>query len=243
MKRFEQKEIDEILATISTPQETLEWALGNLHPRVAKASSLGAEDSVIIHMMSNIRPDARFLTLDTGRLPDETYSTITTLEAKYKIRFEILYPDSERVSNMVNERGINLFYDSVENRTLCCGIRKVEPLERALAELDGWITGIRRDQTENRQNAALIEIDKRRDCMLKINPLAAWTSEDVHKYIRENDVPYHPLLDQGYKSIGCAPCTRAVKEGESPRSGRWWWEGESGGKECGIHMEHGVGAN
>ncbi len=238
MKRFTQKEVDEIVATLSTPQETLKWALDNLHPRVAKASSLGAEDSVIIHMMAQIRPDARFLTLDTGRLHDETYQTMARMEQKYKIHFEILYPDMQKVSEMVNERGINLFYESVENRVMCCGVRKVEPLERALAGLDGWITGIRREQTENRKGVALIEIDGRRQGILKINPLASWTWDDVQGYIKENDIPYHPLLDQGYKSIGCAPCTRAVQEGEDHRGGRWWWEGKSGSKECGLHMEY-----
>lgn len=238
MRRFTQKEVDEIVAALKTPQETLKWALDNLHPRIAKASSLGAEDSVIIHMMSEIRPDARFLTLDTGRLHDETYQTMDALEKKYKIHFEVLYPDTRQVSKMVNERGINLFYDSVENRVMCCGIRKVEPLERALAELDGWITGIRREQTKNRQDVAPVEIDQRRDGILKINPLVSWTWEDVQDYIKKNDIPYHPLLDQGYKSIGCAPCTRAVQDGEEHRDGRWWWEGKSGSKECGLHMEH-----
>ena len=240
MKRFTQKEIDEIIHGLSTPQETLKWALDNLHPRIAKASSLGAEDSVIIHMMASIRSDARFITLDTGRLHDETYSTITALESKYKIHFEIMYPDMKRVSEMVNKRGINLFRDSVENRIMCCNIRKVEPLERALADLDGWITGVRREQTKNRENAALIEIDKKRDGILKINPLVKWSWDDVWKYIKEHDIPYHPLLDQDYKSIGCSPCTRAVHSGKNHRDGRWWWESNTSDKECGLHMEHGV---
>lgn len=243
MKRYTQAELDELTPTLKTPQETLKWALDNLHPRVAKASSLGAEDSVIIHMMAQIRPDARFITLDTGRLHDETYQTMASLESKYKIRFEVLYPDMERLSQMVKERGINLFYDSIENRVMCCNIRKVEPLERALADLDGWITGVRRGQTKNRQSVAPLEIDKQHDGILKISPLASWTWDNVQSYIKENDIPYHPLLDQGYKSIGCAPCTRAIKEGEDHRAGRWWWEGESGNKECGLHMEHGTDAN
>lgn len=238
MKRFTQKQVDELVSSLKTPQEVLRWALDNLHPRVAKASSLGAEDSVIIHMMASIRPDARFLTLDTGRLHDETYQTMVAMESRYKIRFEVLYPDTGEVSKMVSERGINLFYDSVENRIMCCGVRKVRPLERALADMDGWITGVRRGQTENRKDVAMIEIDQRRGGILKINPLSMWTWDDIWKYIKENDIPYHPLLDRGYRSIGCAPCTRAVADGEGHRDGRWWWEGKSESKECGLHMEH-----
>ena len=238
MKRFTQKEVDELSATLRTPQEALGWALENLHPRIAKASSLGAEDSVIIHMMSAVRPDARFITLDTGRLPEETYQTMAALEKRYKIHFEVVYPDTAEVEKMVNERGINLFYESVENRVECCEVRKVKPLERAMAGLDAWITGVRRDQTEVRREASLVELDARRGGILKINPLLEWTWDDVWRYIRENDIPYHPLLDRGYKSIGCAPCTRAVADGEGHRDGRWWWEGSSGSKECGLHMEH-----
>lgn len=237
MKRFTQKEVDEIIKSLHTPQETLKWALDTLHPRIAKASSLGAEDSVIIHMMAQIRPDARFITLDTGRLPDETYRTMTALESKYKVHFEFLYPDTERVTKMVNDHGINLFFDSIENRVMCCGVRKVEPLERALADLDGWITGIRQEQTENRKNTALVEIDNRRDGILKINPLLSWTWDDVWDYIKTNDIPYNPLLDQGYKSVGCEPCTRATQDGDGHRDGRWWWEGQSASKECGLHVE------
>lgn len=240
MRRFTQAEVDEVAAGLRTPQETLEWALGELHPRIAKASSLGAEDSVIIHMMAAIRRDVRLITLDTGRLHEETYAMMEAMTRRYGVRFEVVYPDAREVSEMVNARGINLFYESVENRVMCCGVRKVNPLRRALAGLDAWITGVRSGQTENRRGAARLEIDGRNGGILKVNPLVSWTRDDVWSFIRENDVPYHPLLDRGYASIGCEPCTRAVPDGGGERDGRWWWEGDAGGKECGLHMEHGA---
>ena len=161
MSKFTQAELDEINATIKTPQDALKWALDNLHPKVAKASSFGAEDSVIIDMMIKINPESRFFTLDTGRLNQETYDIMDELEKKYNIHFEVMFPDTQEVEEMVSTKGINLFYDSPENRRLCCGIRKVHPLRRILSTLDGWITGIRRDQTTTRENAAFIEIDKK----------------------------------------------------------------------------------
>jgi len=136
---------------------------------------------------------------------------------------------------MVAERGLNLFYDSVENRKLCCGIRKVEPLGRALAGLDAWITGLRRDQAATRASVHKVEVDSGNRGILKINPLADWSSEQVWDYVRKHDVPYNMLHDRGFPSIGCEPCTRAVKPGEDPRAGRWWWEQSAGQKECGLH--------
>ncbi len=239
MTKFTQAELDEINATIKTPQDALKWALDNLHPKVAKASSFGAEDSVIIDMMTKINPESRFFTLDTGRLNQETYDVMDQLEKKYNIHFEVMFPDAKEVEEMVRTKGINLFYDSPENRRLCCGIRKVHPLKRILSTLDGWITGIRRDQTTTRENAAFIEIDEKYNGILKINPLLDWTWDQVWNYIKENNIPYHKLLDKGYPSIGCEPCTRAIKAGEDLRAGRWWWETDEN-KECGLHMEHGV---
>jgi len=150
-----------------------------------------------------------------------------------------MFPDAQEVEEMVRVEGINLFYDSQENRRLCCGIRKVHPLKRMLSSLDGWITGIRRDQTSTREKASFIEIDKKYNGILKVNPLLDWTWEQVWNYIKENNVPYHKLLDKGYTSIGCEPCTRAIKTGEDLRSGRWWWESDKN-KECGLHMDNGV---
>lgn len=238
-KRFTQEEIDKVNKTLKTPQDSLRWALENLHPRVAKASSFGAEDSVIIDMMAKINTDFRFFTLDTGRLNPETYEIMDELSKRYNIKFEVVFPDAKEVEEMVNSKGVNLFYESVENRRLCCGIRKVHPLNKMLSDLDGWITGIRRDQTDVRKNAAMIEIDQQHNGILKINPLIEWSWEQVWDYIKENNIPYHKLLDKGYASIGCAPCTRAIKPGEDLRAGRWWWESKEH-KECGLHVDHGV---
>lgn len=235
MGKFTQEELDDINPTLKTPQDALRWAFDNLHPKVAKASSFGAEDSVLIDMMAKINTKFRFFTLDTGRLPYETYEIMDILSKKYKIKFEVLFPDASEVEEMVNSKGINLFYDSIENRRLCCGIRKVKPLRRILSTLDGWISGIRSDQTSTREHAQMLEIDTKYNDIIKINPLVNWTWEQVWNYIKENNVPYHSLIDKGYTSIGCAPCTRAIKPGEALRAGRWWWENDDT-KECGLHM-------
>jgi len=239
MGKFTQAQLDEINPTLKTSQDALKWALDNLHPRVAEASSFGGEDSVIINMMVKINPKARFFTLDTGRLNPETYTIIDELSKKYNITFEVMFPDAKEVEEMVTAKGINLFYDSVENRHLCCGIRKVHPLRKMLANLDGWITGIRRDQTSIRKNSSMLEIDEKYNGIVKINPLIDWTWDQVWDYIKKNNVPYHKLLDKGYPSIGCEPCTRAIKPGEDLRAGRWWWESNEH-KECGLHMDNGA---
>ena len=220
MGKFTQAQLDEINPTLKTPQDALKWALDNLHPRVAKASSFGAEDSVIIDMMAKINPKARFFTLDTGRLDPETYTIMDELSKKYNVTFEVMFPDAKEVEEMVTAKGINLFYDSVENRHLCCGIRKVHPLRKMLANLDGWITGIRRDQTSIRKNSSMLEIDEKYNGIVKINPLIDWTWDQVWDHIKKNNVPYHKLLDKEYPSIGCEPCTRAIKPGEDLRAGR-----------------------
>ena len=150
----------------------------------------------------------------------------------------MLFPDFREVEKMVNEKGINLFYKGVENRILCCRIRKTNPLNRYLKTLDGWITSIRREQTDSRSGAQKFEIDTLHNGILKVNPIVDWTEDLVWDYIKSNNVPYNKLHDLGYPSIGCEPCTRAVKEGEDPRSGRWWWESDSN-KECGIHFDYG----
>jgi phosphoadenosine phosphosulfate reductase len=218
-------------------EEVLKWTLDNLHPHVALASSFGAEDVVLIDMLTKINPEARIFTLDTGRLNQETYDIMDNLRSKYKIKFEVMFPNQDDVEAMVREHGMNLFYRSQANRKLCCGIRKVNPLTKILSTLDGWITGIRGDQTQNRANANKFEIDNQFGGILKANPLIDWTWDQVWDYIKANKVPYNKLHDNGYPSIGCEPCTRAVKEGEDPRAGRWWWESESD-KECGLHMDH-----
>jgi phosphoadenosine phosphosulfate reductase len=221
-----------------SPQEILEWALDNLHPNVALASSFGAEDVIVIDMMMKINPEARVFTLDTGRLNQETYDVMDEIRSKYKTNIEVMFPDRDEVEQMVRVHGMNLFYKSVESRKLCCEIRKVHPLNRILSGLDGWITGLRSDQTQNRAGSGKFEIDAQHGGIVKINPIIDWTWQQVLDYIKENNVPYNKLHDKGYPSIGCAPCTRAIKPGENLRAGRWWWEADSQ-KECGLHVNHG----
>ena len=238
MARLTQAQVDDLNSTVQTAEEALQWASDNLHPRVAKASSFGAEDAAITDMMVGINPKFRFFTLDTGRLPGETYEAMDAVRKRYGVDLEVLFPDAAEVEEMVRSRGLNLFYDSVENRELCCAVRKVHPTARILETLDGWITGLRRDQTQNRAGARMFELDESRGGMLKINPIIDWTLEQVWDYIRKHEVPYNKLLDKGYPSIGCAPCTRAVGPGEDARAGRWWWE-QDGRKECGLHVGSG----
>lgn len=218
-------------------QEVLTWALEQYHPNIALASSFGAEDMVLIDMLVKINPKARIFTLDTGRLNQETYDVMDRCREQYGLdSLKICFPDTERVEAMVRERGINLFYESVENRKLCCHVRKVEPLERALQGLSAWITGLRREQAVTRVGLPKIELDEAHGNIVKLNPLADWTTDQVWAYIHENHVPYNRLHDQGYPSIGCEPCTRAVESGEDIRAGRWWWELPEY-KECGLHVK------
>jgi phosphoadenosine phosphosulfate reductase len=179
--------------------------------------------------------DFRLFTLDTGRLNQETYDCMDAIRERYGVQVEVFFPDAEGVEQMVRENGLNLFYNSVELRKLCCGVRKVEPLNRALKNLDAWMTGLRREQAATRGDIRKIELDKDHGNIVKINPLVDWSTDDVWEYIRKNDVTYNRLHKQGYPSIGCAPCTRAVKPGEDLGAGRWWWENPDT-KECGLHV-------
>ena len=219
------------------PEDVLRWCVEELHPNISLATSFQAQGMVLTDMLMKINEDARIFTIDTGRLNQETYDVMEEVKTKYKKNVEVLFPDFKEVEKMVSEKGINLFYKGVENRILCCRIRKTNPLNRYLKTLDGWITSIRREQTESRATAQKFEIDSIHDGILKVNPIVDWTNEMVWDYIRSNNVPYSKLYDKGYQSIGCEPCTRAVKEGEDPRSGRWWWESDSN-KECGIHFDY-----
>ncbi|MFQ5898440.1 MAG: phosphoadenylyl-sulfate reductase [Candidatus Methylomirabilia bacterium] len=219
-----------------TAQEILSWALAEFHPRIALAASFGAEDVVVIDMLMALDRKARVFTLDTGRLPAETYGLVEAIRERYGLAAEVYFPQAEAVEAMVREHGVNLFYRSVENRELCCGVRKVEPLGRALAGLDAWITGLRREQAVTRTLVRKVEVDPDSGGIVKVNPLADWTWDQVWAYIRARNVPYNALHDRGYPSIGCAPCTRAVKPGEDLRAGRWWWEGNPAAKECGLHQ-------
>jgi phosphoadenosine phosphosulfate reductase len=213
--------------------EVIEFAVREFGDKLAFATSLGAEDQVITEMIAKISPETKIFTLDTGRLFPETYDIIDITQKRYKVKIEIYFPDASRVEEMVNEKGINLFYDSIENRKLCCHIRKIEPLKRALSQVDAWISGLRREQSVTRHEGKLIEWDTNNE-KIKINPLIEWTERDTWDYIKNRNIPYNKLHDKGYPSIGCLPCTRPVAPGEDIRSGRWWWE-EPAMKECGLH--------
>jgi phosphoadenosine phosphosulfate reductase len=215
-------------------QRVLEFFVTEFGDRICLSSSMGAEDQVLTDMLVKINPAFRIFTLDTGRLFPETLKLIHDTRKHYNANFEVFFPDYRLVQEMVKERGINLFYDSVENRKLCCQIRKLEPLKRALDGMQAWITGIRKDQTLNRFDTQLVEWDEG-NSLVKINPLYRWTEKMVWKYIHEQGVPYNELHDKNFPSIGCQPCTRAIAPGEDTRAGRWWWEDE-GHKECGLHV-------
>ena len=221
----------------SSPQDILAWASQNLGSSVALATSFQVQGMVLVDMFAKTDPEARIFTLDTGRLHSHTYDAMEKTREKYNINIEVLFPDRTEVEEMVTSHGVNLFYKSVENRRLCCQVRKTNPLNGYLKTLDGWITSIRADQTEQRADSSKFEIDYLHGRMLKINPILDWTTDQVWDYVRKNDVPYNKLHDMGYPSIGCAPCTRAIEEGEDPRAGRWWWE-QGSDKECGIHFSH-----
>jgi phosphoadenosine phosphosulfate reductase len=239
MSKFTAEQINKLNNDLKTPQEVLKWAIDNLHHKIAMASSFGAEDVAVIDMMMKINRKARIFTLDTGRLNQETYDVMDEIRNKYNINIEVMFPDQNEVEQMVRVNGMNLFYQSIGNRKLCCGIRKVHPLNKMLVTLDGWITGLRNDQTQNRVNAKKIEIDDQHNGIIKINPIIDWSWEQTWEYIKTNNIPYNKLHDQGYPSIGCEPCTRAIKPGEPLRAGRWWWETDPE-KECGLHADHGT---
>lgn len=216
------------------PQAVLAWAIDKFGGRLGLCSSFQAEGCVLIDMAWRIDPKIRVFTIDTGRQPEETYKLIDTIRERYGIHTEIFMPDTNIVQQMVTKHGHNLFYRDVNLRLLCCQVRKVLPLRRALMNYDAWITGLRRDQWATRSNIRKLEIDHDHGGIVKLAPLADWTDDEVWDYIRANDVPYNELYDKGFKSIGCAPCTRQVADGEDPRSGRWWWE-TGAPKECGMH--------
>ncbi len=217
--------------------EILKAVADKFKGKITLASSLGAEDQVITDLIAKNNLDIEIFTLDTGRVFQESYDLLSDTEKKYDLKVKIFFPEREDVEKMVSENGINLFYDSIENRKQCCRIRKMVPLARALAPHDAWVCGLRKDQSVTREDMCEAEIDANHN-MIKINPLINWSEEDVWNYIKENNIPYNKLHDQGFLSIGCAPCTRAVKEGEDVRAGRWWWESPEQ-KECGLHFVDG----
>jgi phosphoadenosine phosphosulfate reductase len=217
----------------ATAQEVLSWALSTFGDSLAISTSFQKEGMVVIDLAARTGQPFRVFTLDTGRLPEETLQMMETVRGRWGVSVEAVSPDLEEVARMVERHGRNLFYESVELRQLCCDVRKVRPIERKLREFDAWATGMRREQSETRAQVAKVAFV---DGRIKISPLADWTAAQVDDYTRRNDLPVHPFYSRGYTSIGCAPCTRPVREGEDERAGRWWWE-IGGKKECGIHFE------
>jgi phosphoadenosine phosphosulfate reductase len=234
-------EIEEAAAKLrgADPAAVVAWAVSRFGEKIAVASSFSIEDCVVIDLVHKANPGhARVFALDTGRLHDETYLTAERVRMKYDLEIQWMFPQREAVETLIRGKGLYSFRDSLDNRHECCGIRKVEPLGRALAPLDAWVTGLRREQSVTRTEAGEVEVDAAHGGMTKVNPLIAWSTEQVRAYAKQNGVPIHPLHDKGFPSIGCAPCTRAVAPGEHPRAGRWWWE-DPENKECGLHLPSG----
>lgn len=228
------REHNERLAHV-LPEGVLRWAAATFPGRVALATSLQAESLVLLDMAHRLGLELHVLTLDTGRLPQETYDLVERVWERYGIRVELVAPDPGEVAELTAREGPNLFLRSPELRERCCHVRKVAPLGRVLGRFDAWVTGLRREQAPLRRAARVVEHDAANGGRLKVNPLIDWRSSQVWTYIRTHDVPYHPFYDRGYRSIGCAPCTRAVAPDEDDRAGRWWWESGTH-KECGLHF-------
>ena len=216
-----------------TAEEIIGYVINTLGKTVTLASSLGAEDQVLTAILGNSFSSVKVFVLDTGRLNQETYDVLEKTRKKYALSFTVFCPHAQSVQALMTEKGPNSFYESIENRKECCAIRKVEPLSRALSGFDAWITGLRRGQSVTRVQLPIIEWDEAHQ-MLKINPLANWTERQVWDYIKAHAIPTNALHQKGYPSIGCEPCTRAIKAGEDLRAGRWWWETPDQ-KECGLH--------
>jgi phosphoadenosine phosphosulfate reductase len=225
IKLSENQSLEELLRTIAT-------VFGE---RAAFSTSLSWEDQVITDAIFSLNLPIRVFTLDTGRLFPETYSVLNSTLERYNQRIEVYFPQTEAVQQLVTKKGPISFYESLENRKECCFIRKVEPLNRALENVDCWITGLRAEHSENRHDLPVIDWDEQRS-ITKVNPLANWTLDEVKTRISANNIPYNALHDRGFVSIGCQPCTRAIREGDDFRAGRWWWEDNSK-KECGLHVK------
>jgi phosphoadenosine phosphosulfate reductase len=217
-----------------SPHDLLEWALQTFGNTVALSCGFGPEGMCSLDMLMKIDRKAKVFTLDTGRLPQETYDLMQRCNDKYGIKVDVYFPEQAEVEQMIKSYGVNLFYESMELRRLCCHVRKVRPLTRAMNGLHAWIAGLRKGQGVTRTEVHKLEIDEAHNHIIKINPLADWTEDQVWAYLKENQVPYNALHNRGYPSIGCAPCTRAVEPGEDVRAGRWWWELPEF-RECGLH--------
>jgi phosphoadenosine phosphosulfate reductase len=223
------------------PEEILSYFISNYENKIVFASSMGAEDQVLTHMIVNINKETPIFTLDTGRLFPETYDIIARTNARFGIKINVYFPEKKQIEEMVTNKGINLFYESIENRKLCCNTRKIEPLKRAFSGMDVWICGLRKDQSVTRHNNQIIEWDEENG-MIKVNPILNWSMKNVWDFIKKNNVPYNKLHDKGFPSIGCQPCTRAIEPGEDIRAGRWWWENPDM-KECGLHNQKNANKN
>ncbi len=233
---MKEKELAEALNTSlsgKTIPEKLQFLVKNHEGRIVFTTSFGYEDQVITDIIFRNNIDVKVITLDTGRLFPETYKVYNSTLERYKKPISVFFPPTDKVEEMVNKKGPFSFYESLENRKECCFIRKVIPLKRALAGNEIWITGLRASQSENRSDLHEFEWDEGNQ-IIKFNPLLDWSLEETVKYVRDNNVPYNVLHDSGFVSIGCQPCTRAIKPGEDFRAGRWWWE-QNSGKECGLH--------
>lgn len=219
----------------ASPQEVVAWALAQFESgRIAVVTGLQAEGVAVADMAIQVDSRVRVATIDTGRLPAETYRYIDALREHWGRAIEVVHPDAALLSEYTSAHGLNGFYTSMQLRLDCCHIRKVEPLERILHGADAWMTGLRRTQSERRASTPVVERDVEHGDIVKVNPVAGWDEAQVMAYLAEREVPRHPLYDKGFRSIGCEPCTRAVAPGEHPRAGRWWWE-DGVDKECGIH--------
>lgn len=217
-------------------RDILIWGIKNYHPRLALSASFGApEGMALLHMMHEIESTSRVLVLDTGRMLQETHDLIDRVRDRFDKPVEVVFPESSDLEGLVRDQGMNGFYESLARRERCCHVRKVAPLRRYLRDFDGYVTGLRRDQNANRRGVKKVEIDRANGGLVKLNPLADWSHEDVMAYVHRHAVPVNRLHAKGYPSVGCAPCTRAVHHGEDPRSGRWWWEDDDT-KECGLHV-------
>jgi phosphoadenosine phosphosulfate reductase len=227
--------IDQIKNNLTgkSAEEILIWIGTEFGDRATFSTSLGYEDQAITHMIFSNNLPVDVFTLDTGRLFNETYSVLNRTRERYKKQIQVYYPKTDLIEELLSKKGPNSFYESIENRKECCYIRKVEPLKRALRGKEIWITGIRAEQSPDRKDLPVVEWDDDNE-LIKVHPLLNWSLEEVKVFIAKHNIPYNPLHDRGFVSIGCAPCTRAVKEGEDFRAGRWWWE-DSTKKECGLH--------
>lgn len=231
-------ELDTKLHQKARAAETLLVRIAREHRPAALANSFGVEDMVLTDMVCRLGLDIEIFSLDTGRLPGETYELMQQVQDRYERSIRVLCPDTAAVETFATAEGVNAFYRSIDLRKRCCGIRKVEPLERALSGKSAWLTGLRREQAPTRTHLAAEEWDEAY-AIAKFNPLVDWSVDDVWNYVRAFQVPYNVLHDRGFPSIGCAPCTRAISVGEDVRAGRWWWE-DPDTRECGLHVRPGA---